>query len=145
MENDKPNPQEEFPSSDSLYEHYAFSADPGQAPLRVDKFLMARIENATRNKIQQAAKAGSIFVGDKVVKSNYKVKGGDQVKVLFSHPPYENLLVPEPIPIILGHYLTVYYIISNNYPIMQTTVLVWYIGSIKIRVGFWLSLKPNRL
>lgn len=99
MENDKPNPQEEFPSSDSLYEHYAFSADPGQAPLRVDKFLMARIENATRNKIEQAAKAGSIFVGDKVVKSNYIVKGGDQVKVLFSHPPYENLLVPEPIPI----------------------------------------------
>ena len=99
MENDKPSTPEELSSSDSLYEHYAFTADPGQSPLRVDKFLMARIENATRNKIQQAAKAGSIFVGDNVVKSNYKVKGGDAVKVLFSHPPYENLLVPEPIPL----------------------------------------------
>lgn len=99
MENDKPSVPEELSSSDSLYEHYAFTADPGQSPLRVDKFLMARIENATRNKIQQAAKAGSIFVGDNVVKSNYKVKGGDTVKVLFSHPPYENLLVPEPIPL----------------------------------------------
>ena len=99
MENDKPSVPEELSSSDSLYEHYAFTADPGQSPLRVDKFLMARIENATRNKIQQAAKAGSIFVGDNVVKSNYKVKGGDAVKVLFSHPPYENLLVPEPIPL----------------------------------------------
>ena len=99
MENDKPSVPEELSSSDSLYEHYAFIADPGQSPLRVDKFLMARIENATRNKIQQAAKAGSIFVGDNVVKSNYKVKGGDAVKVLFSHPPYENLLVPEPIPL----------------------------------------------
>ena len=94
MENDK-NPLEEIQSSDTLYEHYAFIADPGQSPLRVDKFLMARVENVTRNKIQQAAKAGSIFVDGNEVKSNYKVKGGDEVKVLFSHPPYENLLVPE--------------------------------------------------
>ena len=96
MENDK-NPLEEIQSSDILYEHYAFIADPGQSPLRVDKFLMARVENATRNKIQQAAKAGSILVDGNEVKSNYKVKGGDEVKVLFSHPPYENLLVPEDI------------------------------------------------
>ena len=46
-----------------LFEHYQFIADKGQEPLRVDKFLMTRIENATRNKIQQAAKSGSIFVG----------------------------------------------------------------------------------
>jgi 23S rRNA pseudouridine1911/1915/1917 synthase len=96
MENDK-NPLEEIQSSDTLYEHYAFIADRGQSPLRVDKFLMARVENVTRNKIQQAAKAGSIFVDGTEVKSNYKVKGGDEVKVLFSHPPYENLLVPEDI------------------------------------------------
>ena len=84
---------------ESLYEHYSFTADSGQQALRVDKFLMNRIENATRNKIQQAAKAGSVRVNDVVVKSNYKVKGGDQVKVLFTHPPYENLLVGENIPL----------------------------------------------
>ena len=84
---------------DSLYEHYAFTADNGQQPLRVDKFLMNRIENATRNKIQQAAKAGSVHVNDLAVKSNYKVKGGDKVQVLFAHPPYENLLVAEDIPL----------------------------------------------
>ena len=84
---------------ESLYEHYAFTADSGQQPLRVDKFLMNRIENATRNKIQQAAKAGSVHVNDLAVKSNYKVKGGDKVQVLFAHPPYENLLVGEEIPI----------------------------------------------
>ena len=60
---------------ESLYEHYSFTADSGQQALRVDKFLMNRIENATRNKIQQAAKAGSVRVNDVVVKSNYKVKG----------------------------------------------------------------------
>ena len=84
---------------ESLYEHYSFTADSGQQALRVDKFLMNRIENATRNKIQQAAKAGSVRVNDVVVKSNYKVKGGDKVKVLFTHPPYENLLVGEDIPL----------------------------------------------
>lgn len=84
---------------DSLYEHYAFTADSGQAPLRVDKYLMNRIENATRNKIQLAAKEGSVHVNDVAVKSNYKVKGGDKVRVLFAHPPYENLLVGEDIPL----------------------------------------------
>ena len=99
MENDKSGIEGEIQTTEGLYEHHAFTADLGQSPLRVDKFLMARIENVTRNKIQQAAKAGSIFVGDNPVKSNYKVKGGDQIKVLFTHPPYENLLLPEPLPI----------------------------------------------
>jgi len=78
-----------------LFEHYQFIADKGQEPLRVDKFLMNRIENSTRNKIQIAAKNGAIFSNDKTVKSNYKVKPGDVIKVMFSHPPYENLLVGE--------------------------------------------------
>lgn len=82
-----------------LYEHYSFTAEKGQAPLRVDKFLMNFIENATRNKIQQAAKAGNIFVNDTAVKSNYKVKANDVVRVLFEHPPHEYLLVGEDIPI----------------------------------------------
>ncbi len=96
MEKDNISTDQEASDSEALYEHYSFAADQGQSPLRVDKFLMSRIEKVTRNKIQQAAKAGSIFVNDQVVKSNYKVKAGDQVKVLFAHPPYENLLVPEP-------------------------------------------------
>ena len=87
------------PNDLPLYEHFSFTADPGQEPLRVDKFLMNRIENATRNKIQQAAKAGSIVVNENPVKSNYRVKGGDKVKVLFHHPPYENLLVAEALPL----------------------------------------------
>lgn len=53
------------------------------------------IENATRNKIQAAAKNGSIYVNDVPVKSNYKVKPFDVIRVLFEHPPYENLLTPE--------------------------------------------------
>lgn len=92
------NPEQIGPDKD-LYEHHKFTATAGQEPLRVDKFLMNFIENATRNKIQQAAKDGNIYVNDTAVKSNYKVKGNDVVRVLFAHPPHENLLVGEDIPL----------------------------------------------
>ncbi len=91
--------QEDFDQQDDLYEHYSFTAGKGQEPLRVDKFLMNFIENATRNKIQQAAKGGNIYVNGQAVKSNHKVKANDQVKVLFEHPPHEYLLTPEDIPL----------------------------------------------
>lgn len=84
---------------DELYEHYSYTAGKKQEPLRVDKFLMNFIENATRNKIQQAAKSGTIYVNAVPVKANYKVKAGDEVKVLFTHPPHEYLLQPENIPL----------------------------------------------
>lgn len=86
-------------SQDELFEHYRFQASQGQEPLRVDKFLMNFIENATRNKIQQAAKQGHIWVNGVQVKQNYRVKANDEVKVLFEHPPYEFLLTPEDIPL----------------------------------------------
>ncbi len=89
-----------FPEENSeLYEHYSFTVEKGQQPLRIDKYLMNFIENATRNKVQAAAKEGSIRVNGIPVKSNYKVKPLDEIKVLFEHPPYENLLIPEDIPI----------------------------------------------
>ena len=71
------------PGEDDLFEHFKFVASKGQEPLRVDKFLMNFIENATRNKIQQAAKSGHIWVNGNPVKQNYRVKAGDEVKVLF--------------------------------------------------------------
>ena len=95
------NPEEiiDVNGNDELYEHHRYLADKGQQPLRVDKYLMNKIENATRNKIQKAAKDGNIYVNDVPVKSNYKVKANDLVTVLFEHPPYEYLLVPEDLPI----------------------------------------------
>ena len=91
--------QQEDPEEDELFEHYSFTADTGQKPLRVDKFLMTRIRNATRNKIQQAARDGNIRANEQVIKQNYRVKPGDTIRVLFEHPPYENLLLPEDIPL----------------------------------------------
>lgn len=84
---------------DELYEHHRFEASKGQSALRVDKFLMNMIENTTRNKIQQAAENGFILVNDVAVKSNYKVKAGDVVRLVLAHPTYEQLLTPENIPL----------------------------------------------
>jgi len=86
-------------TEEGLYEHFRFEAGKAQSPLRVDKFLMNLIENATRNKIQQAAENGNIFVNDVPVKSNYKVKSLDLVRVLMKHPPFENIIIPENIPL----------------------------------------------
>ena len=82
-----------------LFEHYKFKADKGQEPLRVDKFLMNFIENASRNKIQQSARDGYVHVNGNPVKVNYKVKGGDIVTVEYKNPPREHELIPQDIPI----------------------------------------------
>ena len=90
---------EETIDDNELYEHYRFIVDGGQTPLRIDKFLVNRIQNASRNKIQAAAEAGNILVNKKPVKSNYKVKPGDEISIVMSYPPADNEIIPEDIPI----------------------------------------------
>ena len=84
---------------DELFEHFRFDVTPGQQLLRIDKFLMNLIPNATRNKIQNAATNGDIYVNDVPVKSNYKVKPADVIRIMLSHPPFENRVDPEDIPL----------------------------------------------
>lgn len=84
---------------EGLFEHFRFEVPKGQLLLRIDKFLMNMIQNSTRNKIQSAATAGDIYVNDVAVKSNYKVKPGDVIRILLTHPPYENRIDPEDIPL----------------------------------------------
>ena len=84
---------------DELFEHYRFDVPKGQAILRIDKYLMLMVPNATRNKIQNAATNGDIYVNDVAVKSNYKVKPLDVIRILLAHPPFENRVDPEDIPL----------------------------------------------
>ncbi len=84
---------------EELFEHFRFDVPKGQLLLRIDKFLMNLIPNATRNKIQNAASAGDIYVNDIPVKSNYRVKPLDLVRIMLSHPPFENRVDPEKIPL----------------------------------------------
>lgn len=82
-----------------MFEHFRFEVDKGQSALRIDKFLMSKLVNATRNKIQQAAKAGNVLVNDAAVKSNYKVRPDDVITIVLSEPPRDNNIYPEEIPL----------------------------------------------
>jgi len=90
---------EEEHDQEELFEHHKVIADPGQEVLRVDKFLMDRLPNTSRNKIQVAAKSGNIHANGKAVKQNYKVKPGDTISVVLPYPIREIELIPEDIPI----------------------------------------------
>lgn len=82
-----------------LYEHFRFVADKGQQLLRVDKFLVERMEKTSRNRIQQAADADCIIVNGKPVKSSYKVKPGDVISIVMDRPRYDFEIIPEDIPL----------------------------------------------
>lgn len=84
---------------DELYEHHRIVCDPGQEPYRIDKFLMDRLPNVTRNKVQQGIKDGFVKVNGTEVKPNYKVQPVDEIVVALPEPPRENELVAEDIPI----------------------------------------------
>lgn len=101
---DEALPEEEgklitLPDGRELYEHFRFTADKGQALLRVDKFLVARMEKTSRNRIQQAADAGCLLVNGKPVKSSYKVKPDDVISIVMDRPRYELEIIPEDIPL----------------------------------------------
>lgn len=83
----------------TLYEHRRVVADKGQAPLRVDKFLMEHLRDTSRARIQRAAEAGCIHVNDRPVKSNYRVKPLDVVTLMLDHPRQETEVTAEDIPL----------------------------------------------
>lgn len=89
----------EIQDSEELYEKLVLEIDKGQEPLRIDKFLMARIEGATRNKIQQAIDNEMVLVNDKPIKSNYKVKPADKIVVFDNKNPESTDIIPENIPL----------------------------------------------
>lgn len=84
---------------EELFEHYRFKADPGQVIVRIDKFLIDRLPNTSRNKIQVAAKSGNILANGQKVKQNYKVKPGDEISIVMPYPVREIELIPQNIPI----------------------------------------------
>lgn len=91
---EKNNP-EVSDNNDDLYERFSMVIDKGQEPLRIDKFLVNRIEGATRNKVQQAINAGMVTVNGKEIRSNYKIKPEDSIIVFSDMSPEDTDVVPE--------------------------------------------------
>lgn len=84
---------------DELFEHFNLVVDKGQQPIRVDVFLTAKIQNATRNRLQAAISAGNVLINTRPVKPSYKVKPLDEISIVMPHPPRDTELYPEDIPL----------------------------------------------
>ena len=106
---------EEEESSEELYEYFNVLVDKGQQPLRIDKFLVNRMQNASRNRLQNALKADCILVNDKAVKANYKVKPFDSISIVLPHPPRDKELKAENLPLNIV-YEDDYLLIVNKEP-----------------------------
>ena len=89
------SPAESGEVNDDLYQRFTFHVDKGQAPLRIDKFLMVRLEGATRNKLQRAINTGLVLVNEKEVRPNYKVKPLDSIVIYSDLSPESTDVVPE--------------------------------------------------
>ncbi|MCZ6520088.1 MAG: RluA family pseudouridine synthase [Bacteroidetes bacterium] len=85
--------------NDDLFEHYRIIADPNQSLIRIDKFLVDRLPNVTRTKIQDGIKLGFVKVHDQKVKANYKVRADDVITVSLPQPPRDPEVVAENIPL----------------------------------------------
>ncbi len=94
-----PDPEELPDNEEGLFEHFSFTADPGQELMRIDKWLMHKIANASRTKVQAAIEAGCVLVNGKSIKSNYKIKPNEQVRVLLPDAPRDTTVYPENIPL----------------------------------------------
>ena len=124
--------------------HYEFVADKGQNPLRVDKFLMNFIENATRNKIQKAADSGNIYVNGIAVKSNHKVKSEDIVKIIYDYPKREIELVPQDIPLDIKYEDDDILILNKEAAIVVHPGYGNYEGTLANALAFHFKNLPNR-
>jgi 23S rRNA pseudouridine1911/1915/1917 synthase len=96
-ENDIVDP--DLNDQEELYEHHRIVVDKGQSLLRIDKFLFSRLQNVSRNRVQNAAEAGSVLVNGKAVKASYKVKPVDVITIVMAHPPRDIELYPDNIPL----------------------------------------------
>ncbi len=91
--------EESAEDSDELYEHHRIVVDKKQSLLRIDKFLMDRLPNVTRNKLQGAIKSEAVQVNQKAIKVSYKVKPNDVITITLAEPPRDTDIAPENIPL----------------------------------------------
>lgn len=90
---------DELEGEPQLYEHFRFVVDSGQVPLRIDKYMLEKLQHSSRNRIQRAADAGFVHVNDRPVKRNYRVRPGDVVTLMLDRPRHDTSVEAEDIPL----------------------------------------------
>lgn len=90
---------DELEGEPQLYEHFRFVVDSGQEPLRIDKYMLEKLQHSSRNRIQRAADAGFVHVNGRPVKRNYRVRPGDVVTLMLDRPRHDTSIEAEDIPL----------------------------------------------
>lgn len=88
---------------EELFEHFRLVVDQGQAPLRIDKYMSAHMEDTSRHRVQQALKEGYVYVGDNLVKANYIVRPGDVIRFVMPYRRRGMEIIPQDIPLNIVH------------------------------------------
>jgi 23S rRNA pseudouridine1911/1915/1917 synthase len=130
---------------EDLFEHFRFKADPGQEMVRIDKFLLDRMPNTSRNKIQVAAKGGNVLVNDQKVKQNYKVKPGDIVSIVMPYPVRELELIPQNIPLDIIYEDEVLIIVNKSANMVVHPGYGNYTGTLVNALVYHFENLPNRI
>jgi 23S rRNA pseudouridine1911/1915/1917 synthase len=91
-------PQESSGNDTGEREQLRIVVPSGERRKRLDVYLTHRVENATRNKVQQAIEVGMVVVNGKIVKSSYLLNPNDVIDITFPRPPRMDA-EPEDIPI----------------------------------------------
>lgn len=82
-----------------MFEHFRLNVDPGQTPMRIDKFMASHLEDTSRHRIQCAIKEGYVRVGEKVAKANLIVRPGDVIRFMMPYRRRGMEILPEDIPL----------------------------------------------
>jgi 23S rRNA pseudouridine1911/1915/1917 synthase len=144
-------PGDEFESdeineaSEELYERKNIKVDKGQQPLRIDKFLVQRIENATRNKVQQAIEAGRVLVNGKQVHPNYKIRQSDEIIVYSDKETPGEEIIPEKMPLNIFYEDDEVMIINKPPGLVVHPASGNYSGTLINGVAYYLQQKNNQI
>jgi 23S rRNA pseudouridine1911/1915/1917 synthase len=130
---------------EELYERFSIIVDKGQEPLRLDKFLVARIENATRNKVQKAIESGRVLVNTKPVQPNYKIKPADNIIVYSDKEVQGEEIIPENIPLNIAYEDSDVLIINKSAGMVVHPGCGNYTGTLINGVAYYLTLQNKNI
>jgi 23S rRNA pseudouridine1911/1915/1917 synthase len=132
-------------ASDDLYERMNIKVDKGQEPMRIDKFLVQRIENASRNKVQQAIQAGRVLVNNKIVQPNHKIKPQDEIIVYSDKETQGEKVIPEKIDLNIFYEDDDVMIINKPAGLVVHPASGNYSGTLLNGIAYYLQQKNNSI
>jgi len=131
--------------SEELYERMSIKVDKGQEPVRIDKFLVQRIENASRNKVQKAIDAGRVLVNNRTIQSSYKIKASDEIIVYSDKEAHGEEIIPEKMPLNIFYEDDDVLIINKPPGLVVHPASGNYTGTLINGVAYYLQQKNNSI